>query len=102
MVQQTLWGNLILGPTARDVHVKEAMEESTQQIHQFILAKCAKLVKPGTFDPKVNKQRKKVCVLPVSHTRYLSLRKSFMLFVVLEPNHLAEIGLLSTVRPSSA
>jgi glycerol-3-phosphate dehydrogenase len=50
LVQQTLWGNLILGPTARDIHKKEAWDMSPQQVQEYILSKCKALV-PG-FDPK--------------------------------------------------
>lgn len=51
LVQTTLWGNLILGPTARDAHVPEAYHMSPEAIQTFILSKCKKLV--SSFDPKV-------------------------------------------------
>ncbi len=50
LVQQTLWGNLILGPTARDLHNPEHMNQSNEDVQRFILAKCRKLV--DAFDPK--------------------------------------------------
>ena len=50
LVQTTLWGNLILGPTARDVHLPEVMSESIEDIQKFILSKCKDLV--PSFDPK--------------------------------------------------
>lgn len=50
LVQQTLWGNLILGPTARDVHIPEHVNQSPDEVHHFILEKCRKLC--PTFDPK--------------------------------------------------
>ena len=49
-MQTTLWGNLILGPTARDMHIAEVRDESHEDIQKFILAKCRQLV--PTFDPK--------------------------------------------------
>jgi hypothetical protein len=42
-------GNLILGPTARDLHVPSHMNESREDVQRFILAKCRKLV--DAFDP---------------------------------------------------
>lgn len=44
LVQTTLWGNLILGPTARDVHVAEHMAESISDVTRFILTRCHELV----------------------------------------------------------
>lgn len=50
LVQTTLWGNLILGPTARDVHKPEARDMTSAQVQEYILSKCKLLVK--SFDPK--------------------------------------------------
>lgn len=50
LVQTTLWGNLILGPTARDAHLPAVMAETAEDIQTFILSKCKKLV--PSFDPK--------------------------------------------------
>lgn len=50
LVQTTLWGMLILGPTARDTHLPEVMAESAEDIQKFILHKCRALV--PSFDPK--------------------------------------------------
>lgn len=50
LVQTTLWGNLILGPTARDMHTDEARDMSQASIQEYILSKCKKLV--PYFDPK--------------------------------------------------
>jgi len=50
LVQTTLWGNLILGPTARDTHKPEAMNMSVTDVQRYILNKCSKLV--PSFDPK--------------------------------------------------
>merc|ERR1719502_1174711 len=47
LVQTTLWGNLILGPTARD---KDFWNDSNETVQEFILSKCKSLV--PTFDPK--------------------------------------------------
>jgi glycerol-3-phosphate dehydrogenase len=47
LVQTTLWGNLILGPTARD---KEYWGQSNAEVQEFILSKCKALV--PTFDPR--------------------------------------------------
>jgi glycerol-3-phosphate dehydrogenase len=47
LVQTTLWGNLILGPTARD---KEFWGDSNESVQEFILSKCKSLV--PTFDPR--------------------------------------------------
>jgi len=49
LVQTTLWGNLILGPTARDSYLPEVMAESAEDVQKFILSKCKALV--PTFDP---------------------------------------------------
>eukprot|EP00934_Nitzschia_sp_Nitz4_P005178 Nitzschia sp. Nitz4//scaffold138_size62050//15640//17850//NITZ4_006384-RA/size62050-augustus-gene-0.28-mRNA-1//-1//CDS//3329535755//5168//frame0 len=48
LVQTTLWGNLILGPTARDMHKDDSKNMSTKSIQHYILSKCRDLV-PG-FD----------------------------------------------------
>ena len=50
LVQTTLWGNLILGPTARDVHNEEHMAQSITDVTKDILKKCRQLV--PSFDPK--------------------------------------------------
>lgn len=50
LVQTTLWGNLILGPTARDVNNAEARDMSSQSVQEYILSKCKKLC--PYFDPK--------------------------------------------------
>lgn len=50
LVQTTLWGNLILGPTARDTHIAEAKEMTNACIQEYILSKCKQLV--PYFDPK--------------------------------------------------
>ena len=44
MVQGTLWGNLILGPTARDVHNPEHINQTSEEITGYILRKCKELV----------------------------------------------------------
>jgi len=44
LVQTTLWGNLILGPTARDYHRKELMAAPMKDIQEYIFSKCKKLV----------------------------------------------------------
>lgn len=44
LVQTTLWGNLILGPTARDMHVMEVANETASDIQKFIFTKCKELV----------------------------------------------------------
>ncbi len=51
LVQTTLWGNLILGPTARDTHVSEMMAQSPEEVQEYILSKCKRLV--PSFDAKV-------------------------------------------------
>jgi L-2-hydroxyglutarate oxidase LhgO len=50
LVQGTLWGNLILGPTARDVHNPMHMAETTDDITGYIIKKCKDLV--PSFDPR--------------------------------------------------
>lgn len=50
LVQSTLWGNLILGPTARDIHLPEVMSQTPEDIQSFIFSKCKEIV-PG-FDPR--------------------------------------------------
>jgi len=50
LVQTTLWGNLILGPTARDIHKEEARDMSEATVQEYILSKCKKLC--PYFDPK--------------------------------------------------
>jgi L-2-hydroxyglutarate oxidase LhgO len=50
LVQTTLWGNLILGPTARDMYKPEARNMSSAEIQEYILSKCKALV--PSFDTK--------------------------------------------------
>lgn len=50
LVQTTLWGNLILGPTARDMHLPEVRDMDSASVQEYILSKCKELV--PTFDPK--------------------------------------------------
>jgi len=50
LVQTTLWGNLILGPTARDMHKPEARDMSSESVQEYILSKCKQLV--PSFDPR--------------------------------------------------
>ncbi len=50
LVQTTLWGNLILGPTARDVYKPEARDMSDAAVQEYILSKCKQLV--PSCDPK--------------------------------------------------
>jgi len=50
LVQTTLWGNLILGPTARDVYKPEAANMTAAEVQHYILSKCKNLV--PSFDPK--------------------------------------------------
>lgn len=50
LVQTTLWGNLILGPTARDIHKPEALNMSAKEVQEYILSKCKRLV--PDFDAK--------------------------------------------------
>jgi len=49
LVQATLWGNLILGPTARDTYKPEARDMSDASVQEYILSKCKALV--PYFDP---------------------------------------------------
>ena len=44
LVQTTLWGNLILGPTARDMYKPEARDMSAASVQEYILQKCKLLV----------------------------------------------------------
>jgi len=44
LVQTTLWGNLILGPTARDVHLKSTQNDTAEDIMKFLLKKSSELV----------------------------------------------------------
>lgn len=50
LVQTTLWGMLILGPTARDTHIPEVMAQTLEEVQRYILHQCRKLV--PSFDPK--------------------------------------------------
>jgi hypothetical protein len=50
LVQTTLWGNLILGPTARDMHQAGPRDMTPAQIQEYILSKCKELV--PSFDAK--------------------------------------------------
>jgi len=50
LVQTTLWGNLILGPTARDTYKPDALNMSVAEIQEYILSKCKHLV--PYFDAK--------------------------------------------------
>jgi glycerol-3-phosphate dehydrogenase len=50
LVQTTLWGNLILGPTAFNVYKPESRDMSDESVQQYILSKCKKLV--PYFNPK--------------------------------------------------
>ena len=50
LVQTTLWGNLILGPTARDMHDPAVAAETREDIQSFILSKCRALV--PSFDAR--------------------------------------------------
>jgi len=50
LVQTTLWGNLILGPTARDTYKPEARDMSNATVQEYILSKCKELV--PYFDAK--------------------------------------------------
>ncbi|GMH76405.1 hypothetical protein TL16_g07070 [Triparma laevis f. inornata] len=50
LVQTTLWGNLILGPTARDTYLKDKMDMTDEDVQKFILSKCKDLV--PDFDSK--------------------------------------------------
>eukprot|EP00485_Elphidium_margaritaceum_P004617 CAMPEP_0202708488 /NCGR_PEP_ID=MMETSP1385-20130828/20681_1 /ASSEMBLY_ACC=CAM_ASM_000861 /TAXON_ID=933848 /ORGANISM="Elphidium margaritaceum" /LENGTH=716 /DNA_ID=CAMNT_0049367473 /DNA_START=13 /DNA_END=2163 /DNA_ORIENTATION=- len=44
LVQTTLWGNLILGPTARDVYKEQTQKDSAEDIMRFLLRKSKQLV----------------------------------------------------------
>lgn len=44
LCQTTLWGNLILGPTARDMHLPEMRDQTPEEIQKYILSKCKNLV----------------------------------------------------------
>eukprot|EP01064_Diplonema_japonicum_P023701 TRINITY_DN34108_c0_g1_i1.p1 TRINITY_DN34108_c0_g1~~TRINITY_DN34108_c0_g1_i1.p1 ORF type:complete len:676 (+),score=129.19 TRINITY_DN34108_c0_g1_i1:34-2061(+) len=44
LVQATLWGNLILGPTARDVSDGQSEKDTVDDINRYILSKCKALV----------------------------------------------------------
>jgi glycerol-3-phosphate dehydrogenase len=44
-----LWANLILGPTARDMHQSDARDMTAADIQHYILSKCRELV--PSFDP---------------------------------------------------
>lgn len=48
VAQPTLWGNLLLGPTARDVHNPEHMARTSTQIIHELIVKCRELI--GGFD----------------------------------------------------
>jgi len=50
LVQTTLWGNLILGPTARDTYKADARDMSDTSVQEYILSKCKKLC--PYFDPR--------------------------------------------------
>lgn len=50
LVQTTLWGNLILGPTARDTYKPSALNMTPAEVQEYILSKCKKLV--PYFDAK--------------------------------------------------
>ena len=49
VTQPTLWGNLLLGPTARDMHNPEHMKQSVDDICRELLSKCREMI--GGFDP---------------------------------------------------
>lgn len=44
LVQKTLWGNLILGPTAADIHDPATPSRSTADVMQTILKGCRRLI----------------------------------------------------------
>uniref|UniRef100_A0A7S2S8Y7 FAD dependent oxidoreductase domain-containing protein n=1 Tax=Mucochytrium quahogii TaxID=96639 RepID=A0A7S2S8Y7_9STRA len=44
LVQATLWGNLILGPTARDVNNPEKLRMTNDEIIDYIIQKCRLLI----------------------------------------------------------
>ena len=50
VTQPTLWGNLLLGPTARDMHNKAMMAQTVPEITTELLVKCRELI-PG-FDAR--------------------------------------------------
>lgn len=50
LCQTTLWGNLILGPTARDMHSADMKDMPPESIQEYILSKSKKLV--PSFDAK--------------------------------------------------
>lgn len=50
LVQTTLWGNLILGPTARDMYKPEARDMKPESVQEYILSKCKNLV--PSFDAR--------------------------------------------------
>lgn len=50
VTQPTLWGNLLLGPTARDMHNKAMMAQTVPEITKELLVKCRELI-PG-FDAR--------------------------------------------------
>jgi glycerol-3-phosphate dehydrogenase len=90
LVQSTLWGNLILGPTARDVHNPEHAAQTPQQIQAQILSACKKLV-PG-FDPKkiihgFNGSRAKsdrndwIIESSAVHNKFINVRFQFGIFI---------------------
>eukprot|EP01063_Lacrimia_lanifica_P020350 TRINITY_DN27682_c0_g1_i1.p1 TRINITY_DN27682_c0_g1~~TRINITY_DN27682_c0_g1_i1.p1 ORF type:complete len:693 (+),score=203.56 TRINITY_DN27682_c0_g1_i1:46-2124(+) len=49
LVQGTLWGNLILGPTARDLHDPQTVKDTPSEINRYIIDKCRDLV--PSIDP---------------------------------------------------
>lgn len=49
LVQPTLWGNLILGPTARNLNDPSHMNQSKESIISYLLTQCMRLV--PHFDP---------------------------------------------------
>ena len=50
LVQTTLWGNLILGPTSRDMHEPAARDMNDTSVQEYILSKCKHLV--PSFDAR--------------------------------------------------
>jgi len=44
IIQPTLWGNLLLGPTARDMHIPEHANQPTEHITAYLLSKCQALI----------------------------------------------------------
>jgi glycerol-3-phosphate dehydrogenase len=44
VIQPTLWGNLLLGPTARDMHNSEHMARTNEGIMSELITKCKLLV----------------------------------------------------------